>query len=271
MSFPAWRTGRAPAIQHGGPAAQVSSVADHYANLLAPVYTWTAGGSIAALAQGEADLAGIDPGTLAVDLGAGFGMHAIPLARAGWRVVAVDSAALLLGELAALANGLPIAAYCGDILHFPDYLAGSESPELILCMGDTLTHLPDEHAVVRLARLVAAYLAPQGRFIATFRDYSQLPAGTARFIPVRADAGRILTCFLEAGEEHVLVHDLLHERGSAGWELKVSAYRKLRLDPAQVRRLFQAAGLTVTLEPGPRGMVKLVATRRGTNPVGVVS
>ncbi len=61
----------------------MSSVTDHYSTLLAPVYNWMAGGADAAFALGAADLASVVGRTgLAVDRGAGFGMHAVPLARA---------------------------------------------------------------------------------------------------------------------------------------------------------------------------------------------
>jgi hypothetical protein len=43
-------------------------------------------------------------------------------------------------------------------------------------------------------------------FVATFRDYTTLPAGDARFIPVRSDPDRIHTCFLEEAQQHVRVH-----------------------------------------------------------------
>lgn len=75
----------------------LATVAEHYANLLAPVYVWMAGGLEAALAQGEIDVAPFAgpavTGRLAVDLGAGFGMHAVPLARRGYSVIAVDASA----------------------------------------------------------------------------------------------------------------------------------------------------------------------------------
>jgi 2-polyprenyl-3-methyl-5-hydroxy-6-metoxy-1,4-benzoquinol methylase len=70
----------------------IISADEHYARLLAPVYLWMAGGLDHALKQGEADVRPFIPGRgLAVDLGAGFGMHAIPLARAGWEVLAIDT------------------------------------------------------------------------------------------------------------------------------------------------------------------------------------
>jgi SAM-dependent methyltransferase len=238
----------------------MSSVIEHYENLLAPVYTWMLGGSEAAFALGESDLASVLPsGQFAIDLGAGFGMHTIPLARAGWRILAIDSSPTLLDQLSGCANGLSVSARCGELLRFAEYLPTDERADVILCMGDTLTHLETPDAIPALSRTVAACLVPGGRFVATFRDYSRLPSGEARFIPVRADEHRILTCFLEEIGDYVQVHDLLHERVRDTWITRVSSYRKLRLEPEAVRQIFLAAGLRASVEPGPRGMVRLVA------------
>lgn len=238
----------------------MSSTDAHYETLLAPIYTWMAGGADAAFAVGQSDLAAeIQRGGRAIDLGAGFGMHAVPLARAGWRVLAIDSSPALLAELTTHAAGLPIRVHRGDLQRFADLLDNEPAADLILCMGDTLTHLESHDATAALAHSVASRLARSGRFVATFRDYTRLPAGDARFIPVRADEQRILTCFLEEHPEVVLVHDLVHERTPTGWTTRVSSYRKLRLAPEAVRQAFAAAGLETRVEPGPRGMVRLVA------------
>ena len=176
----------------------MSSVAAHYETLLAPVYLWMVGGLDHALALGASDLAEIaGRGGLAVDLGAGFGMHTIPLARAGYRVLAIDSSPYLLERLRTFSRGLDVQAVVADLLRFPELLPANQHADLVLCMGDTLTHLPDDAAVADLGRRVARSLAPGGRFVATFRDYTTLPAGNARFIPVRSDANRIHACFLE--------------------------------------------------------------------------
>lgn len=244
----------------------VASVTAHYENHLAPVYTWMAGGVGPALARGEREVAalvaarghGLHRVGTAVDLGAGFGMHAIPLARRGARVLAVDTSALLLAELEAHAVGLPVHTVVDDLLGFERHLEGPA--DLILCMGDTLTHLPDPGTVDALAVHVARALRPGGRFVATFRDYTAVRTGTARFIPVRSDADRILTCFLEYGPESVEVHDLLHERNGEGWRFSVSAYRKLRLWPEGVCAALRAAGLSARLEAADGGMVRAMAT-----------
>jgi SAM-dependent methyltransferase len=241
----------------------MTTVAEHYQTHLAPVYVWMAGGLDAAIARGAAEIDAILPnslsGTTAVDLGAGFGMHAIPLARRGCSVLAIDTSSLLLDELAGRAVALPVRQVEDDLLSFQRHL--DSRVDIILCMGDTLTHLPDQASVETLLALAAESLRPDGRFIATFRDYTSPLAGTARFIPVRGDSDRILTCFLEYGADHVTVHDMLNERNGSSWRLKVSAYRKLRLSPEWVSAALGAAGFSVRTEPGLAGMTRIVATR----------
>jgi SAM-dependent methyltransferase len=245
----------------------LGSVTDHYTTLLAPIYLWMAGGAESALAQGEAELSalkiGCSRGAPATDLGAGFGMHAIPLARLGYAVTAIDSSSLLLAQLRQL-GGDTIQLVKADLLDFQEHLSAPQAlvPQaLILCMGDTLTHLQTFDEVARLCSGVAAALAPGGRFITTFRDYTHPVSGEARFIPVRSDADRIHTCFLEAEAQRILVHDIVHERQGETWSMKVSRYSKLRLDPAAVERKLGESGLTVARDAGPRGMVRITASR----------
>lgn len=236
----------------------MTSVAQHYADHLAPIYVWMAGGLERALTLGASDVADFFGSVqYAVDLGAGFGMHTIPLARAGARVLAVDSSAQLLSTLASTSSGLAVDIVQADLCEFSSYL--SASPDLILCMGDTLTHLASLEVVNGLIHSVAAALQPGGTFLATFRDYRRLPSGESRFIPVRSDDSRIHTCFLEELPEHVLVHDLIHERTGEQWQMRISSYLKLRLDPDELVASATSAGLRCKLESGPRGMVKLRA------------
>jgi SAM-dependent methyltransferase len=236
----------------------VNSVLDHYETHLAPVYVWMAGGVEHALSLGSNDVAPfLDPPGIAVDLGAGFGMHSIPLARAGHQVLAVDTSRLLLAELRKHGKGLGVTAIEADLLDFSAHLR--RPADLILCMGDTLTHLQSTRDVERLLRSVAEALRPDGRFVATFRDYRDLPMDERRFISVRSDSERIQTCFLEAMDERIRVHDIIHERVHDAWAMKVSSYEKLRLAPEAVLRAAERVGLRCCIEPGPRGMVMVVA------------
>jgi SAM-dependent methyltransferase len=243
----------------------MSTVADHYAKHLGPVYAWMAGGVDAAIGRGALELEAIDmpapgPGSdIAVDLGAGFGMHAIPLARRGHRVIAIDSCTALLDELRGRTEGLSVDVVDGDLLQFRRHV--SDKAQAIFCMGDTLTHLDSRDAVVRLAADVAATLDRGGVFVTTFRDYSTALGGAQRFIPVRNDADRILTCFLEYSDDSVTVHDILHERAGSQWTMQVSSYRKLRLPPEWVVSCLESQGLSVQREPGMAGMIRLIARK----------
>lgn len=238
----------------------MSAVIDHYAQHLGAIYAWMAGGVDAAIARGEAELAALEltPQTTryAVDLGAGFGMHSIPLARRGFAVLAIDFCPGLLQQLSQAAAALPVRAVEGDLLKFAKHLEGR--PEVVLCMGDTLTHLADIDTVQALFRAVAAALCGDGVFVLSFRDYSVPLTGPQRFIPVRSDADRILTCVLDYEPEHVIVQDLLHEREGATWRQRVSSYRKLRLSPDQVRAALESFGFSVRREAGMAGMVRLI-------------
>jgi SAM-dependent methyltransferase len=242
----------------------MSSVSDHYQRLLAPIYLWMAGGSQYAIGLGAADLATLgitrSSGAAAVDLGAGFGMHAIPLAQLGYQVTAVDSSAVLLRELGRLSEGVSVRAVEDDLLNFEASLVGP--PALIVCMGDTLTHLENIAQVESLCKSIAHALAPGGRLVTTFRDYTRAAQGDARFIPVRSDADRIHTCFLEEAGDHMLVYDIVHERREGGkWSQQVSHYAKLRLDPGFVAHVLSTMGLEVAQALGPRGMVQISATK----------
>lgn len=241
----------------------MTSAAEHYENHLAPVYLWMVYGLDSAVSRGESEINAVFPnlsnGSTAVDLGAGFGMHSIPIARRGCRVIAIDRSSKLLQVLREHIETLPIQAVEDDLLAFQEHL--DTKAHFILCMGDTLTHLSDPQSVEKLFSFVAESLHPGGMFITTFRDYTPPLVGDERFIPVRSDNDRILTCFLEYSPDYVTVHDVLHERIGPVWQQRVSSYRKLRLSPEWVSTTLQAKGFTVRIEPGLAGMVRVVADK----------
>lgn len=241
----------------------MSTVREHYDRHLGPVYAWMAGGIEPALERGAAELDAIgahaSKGTVALDLGAGFGMHAIGLARRGFDVLAIDSSAVMLDELARQADALPLRIVCGDLLSFPQHV--STKPELVLCMGDTLTHLPDEESVERLIAAVAGSLGDGGRFVITLRDYSAALTGPRRFIPVRSDENRIFVCFLEYTATRVTVTDILHQRNGSEWTMSASTYDKLRIIPEWLDEQLRRSGFAVTRDINASGMLRFVAAR----------
>ncbi|EKD34017.1 MAG: hypothetical protein ACD_75C02503G0002 [uncultured bacterium] len=242
---------------------RMTSVQNHYDRLLGPLYGWMLGDGEKARERARQELhdAGISAGDgLAVDLGAGNGLHAVPLAESGYAVVAIDTCQSLLDELRESSGTFAITAVRDSLETFRRHCP--TAPDVVVCMGDTLTHLPSREAVQGLISEVAASLAPGGIFVTTFRDYVRgVLEGPARFIPVQSDEEKILTCFLEYGRDRVIVHDILHTRALSGWEMTVSAYPKVRLDPEWVGAQLGQRGLQVCTEPGQRGMVRIVARK----------
>ncbi|MFG6105374.1 class I SAM-dependent methyltransferase [Leptothoe sp. EHU-05/26/07-4] len=236
-------------------------VTDHYENHLAPIYSWMVGDFEAACSAADDFYAEIDlpagDGRIAVDLGCGHGVHSIPIARRGYRVICLDSSKQLLSELDSVTGDLPIQTVQADLTDFPAHL-DTAATSLITCMGDTLTHLLSCDAVDQLIRDAARSLRPDGLFIISFRDYATHElTGSERFIPVRSDDRRIHTCFLEYREDAVLVHDIIHSLGDSTWHTSVSAYPKLRLHPDRVVTTAESSGLAVVHRSVNRGMLYL--------------
>lgn len=239
------------------------TVTDHYRDLLADVYSWMLGGFDAGVERNVAffDRHDVRPrgSGIAVDLGAGCGFQAIPLARAGFAVTAIDLDRTLLDELERHRDDAAVRIVADDLVRFESHLDGPA--ELIVCMTDTLLHLDSSEQVVSLFAKIVSTLEPGGRFIATFRDLTSPLEDLDRFILVRSDDDAILTCFLEYEDECVRVHDLLYSRQRGQWQLSKSYYRKLRLAANWVCVQLEAAGFGRVETSIDGGLVTVVAWR----------
>jgi SAM-dependent methyltransferase len=201
-------------------------------------------------------------GALAVDLGCGPGYQSVALAQMGFNpVIAIDTSAALLDELRSRSADLPIQVVEDDLLHLGDYV-DPHSVQVVACMGDTLTHLQSQDAVEDLLRSAFKALVPGGVFICTYRDLSHELYGLDRFIPVRSDDERAMTCFLEFDrEESVMVHDLVYVRESPSWHFEKSSYRKLRLPVEWLQGAMASIGFEVNRGSAGR-LVQLVGKRQ---------
>jgi 2-polyprenyl-3-methyl-5-hydroxy-6-metoxy-1,4-benzoquinol methylase len=241
----------------------MATVEEHYNRVLADVYSWMYGGWDAQVARYTEFFTarGVAPRSSrrAIDLGAGCGFQAIPLARLGFDVKAIDLDRKLLAELEAHVKDETIETICADIVEFRRHVP--QSAELIVCMVDTLLHLETQDAVTRLADDVFAALEPGGTFIATFRDFTVETKELERFIPVRSDEQTIFTCFLEFEPVTVKVHDLVYRRVEGRWSFAKSFYRKLRLPTDWVVMTLRGAGFGQVETGLDRGLVVLTAKK----------
>ena len=241
-------------------------VTRHYAELLAEHYTWMSGLPLEAkVAEQRALLEefGVGRGSrgLAFDLGSGPGFQSLALAGIGFeRVVAIDMSQSLLNELLEARKEFPIEAIQADLRDF-SALAEPDIADTIVCMGDTLPHLETQEDVSHLLAAAHAALAPGGQFILTFRDLSVELIGLDRFLLLRADSDRIMTCVLEYEPATVVVNDLIHVRHGRTWEFHKSSYRKLRLAPAAVAEELVSLGFLIE-HNGMAGRMNAIVARK---------
>ena len=242
---------------------------EHYESLLAEVYDWMQGGWEAKVSQSrelfaELGLTPSKPGASAVDLGAGTGYQTAPLASLGFAVTAIDASASMLSQLRDHVSATPAVAAVqtveADICRFTDHVTAPV--ELVVCMGDTLAHLPSHREVAEVLAAAFGVQEPGGRIVLGFRDGSQALGGDSRFIPVRSSDERVFTCFIEElDDDTVRVHDVLHVKSGDGFEQNVSSYNKIRLSTQWMAEQLTEAGYQPPATSVVAGMTIMSAVR----------
>jgi 2-polyprenyl-3-methyl-5-hydroxy-6-metoxy-1,4-benzoquinol methylase len=241
----------------------VAGVKEHYDNFLASHYSWICGGSDVKFNENRKFFQehGVRPvrSGIAVDLGAGPGFQSIPLAESGFNVIAIDTSRELLAELTENAKGLPIAAIQDNLLNFAEHSPANVN--VIVCMGDTLTHLRSLEEVQRLLKNVYAALEEDGLFILSFRDLTVELKELDRFIPVRNDAKNIFMCFLEYEKKYVKVHDIIYKKTDNRWQMNRSFFRKLRISAQWTKECLCQANFKVEMYDIRNAMVTIIARK----------
>lgn len=238
------------------------TVKEHYDNHLGNFYSWMTGdfrtraGEFKEFLTDNSIIPNVNK--IAIDLGAGHGIQSIPLAELGFKVIAVDFNQQLLNELKLNANDLKISVVKDDIRKVGHFV---ENPELIVCCGDTLSHLNNKEEVENLIVDISNSLARNGKVIFSYRDYSVPLTGTDRYIPIKSDNKRILTCILDYENDFVNVTDLLYEKTNDSWKQKVSTYRKVRLLTSEIVNLIESNGLIMSFNQIINRLTTIIATK----------
>ncbi|TGM16972.1 class I SAM-dependent methyltransferase [Leptospira selangorensis] len=203
----------------------------HYENFLAEKYSWMLG-DLSAKEKDQLELFRsfeISPqgNGVAWDLGAGSGIQSIPLEELGFQVLAIDFSEKLLSEIKARKPDTKIRTKVGDI-RSRDLYQGV-SPEILLCMGDTITHLESEKDWETTVSLWSSFLSPGSKLILGYRDLSYGKPGDKSIFVVRSEESRIFTCQLQFIQNKVNITDIFHEKTDKGWIVTSSSYNKLIL------------------------------------------
>jgi len=240
------------------------TVKEHYYKHLANFYSWMVGDFDKKRADFQDFLENnrVYPGKtkVALDLGAGHGIQSIALKKMGFNVTAIDFNDHLLDELKSHPDGQLIKTVNTDIRNIKEY--SGLKPELIVCCGDTLTHLENKADIEKLIEDCANILSENGKLILSYRDYSTELNDQQRFIPVKSDKDRILTCILDYEPEKVKVTDLLYEKTENGWNQKVSSYRKVRITPNEIAEMIENNGMKITFNESINRMQTTIAEKK---------
>jgi 2-polyprenyl-3-methyl-5-hydroxy-6-metoxy-1,4-benzoquinol methylase len=239
------------------------TVKEHYNNHLGNFYSWLTGDFDKNKNSFKAFLVdnNIKPYDLkfAIDLGAGNGIQTIALAELGFKVKAIDFNDQLIAELKSRIGNSTIEVFNDDIKLISKY--SKPQPELIVCCGDTLTHLDSITEIQKIIQDSFDILATNGRLILSFRDYSTELVDTNRFIPVKSDSQRILTCFIEYFVDKLRVTDLLHEFENDKWVQKVSSYYKTRINRDLVLGFLKDSGFKISLDNVANRMITIIGQK----------
>lgn len=239
------------------------TVKEHYERHLGNFYSWMVGDFTETQLIQERFFKNsqILPQTsgVAFDLGCGHGLQAISLANLGFTVQAIDFNQQLLGELRQRVGKLSIEIVNAHLLEY--LYAVRLKPELIVCMGDTLTHLSGPDQVEELITVSSQKLERGGKLVLSYRELSIELTNEKRFIPVRSDEQRIHMCYLEYLPGYVKVFDILYELEDGKWKQHVSWYPKLRIPVSLILSLFEKNNLILVKQEVIGGMTYLVATK----------
>jgi cyclopropane fatty-acyl-phospholipid synthase-like methyltransferase len=237
------------------------TVKDHYDRYLGNFYSWTVGDFAGKQIFQEKFFLenGITPGMsgVAFDLGCGHGINSVALANLGFSVQAIDFNQQLLDELRSRIGHRKIEAIDAHLLEY--LYAVRAKAELIVCMGDTLTHLSGPDQVEELIALSAQKLERSGKIIISYRELINELTNENRFVPVNSDENRVHMCYLEYLPGYVKVFDILLERQDGKWKQTVSWYPKLRIAVSRIVSALEKHGLTIIKNEVISGMTYLVA------------
>lgn len=225
------------------------SAHDHYQRLLGSYYSWSVGDlnkETNSFKEWLESLRDKQTQVSALDLGCGQGAYALLLADMGYQVRAIDFCDCLLGELDEKASGQAIQTIQGDLRDKSQW--GSTPHDLVLCWGDTLTHLESHEDVSQLLSDISDSLRPGGLFLVSFRNYVGHQDGEQFSIPVKLTDELLHTCIITYKDQQVKVHDIFHEKLGEQWSMKESSYHKLVLHSHEVMASACLNGLRIAYQ-----------------------
>lgn len=119
-----------------------------------------------------------------LDLGCGSGNYSVEFAEWGLSVTAVDVDSEMVARVQTKAQnkGLPIRAIKGDMLNVSKII--KESFDCIVCIGNTLVHLPGHGQIAKALKEMNSLLKPGGVLILQIVNYDRVLKYNVHHLPI---------------------------------------------------------------------------------------
>ena len=237
------------------------STLEHYNNHLSYFYEWISGDfekkSESFRNLLKANGIQTNKSLTAIDLGAGHGIQSIAMEKLGFQVLAVDFSQRLLDRLRE--RSTTVKTLNADIRKIESWNKSNHT--LIVCAGDTLTHLGSLEEVKDLTSQCIHYLSYNGWLVFSFRDYTTTPVDSLKVIPVKSNDQQIFTCVLSYLKDKVLVTDIVHEKNQGQWVQRVSSYHKVKISEEFVLQLLDRTNLQIILQENVNNVITIIAKK----------
>lgn len=137
-----------------------------------------------------------------VDLGSGTGEHSRFLASKGFDVVGIDSSPSMIAKAKDAPLPANLAFVEGDMTSVADLVEGPADGAI--CLGNSLPHVADREALMRLLRGLRKVLRPGAPFVLQVLNYDKILDTGQRSLPVnfRKDEGEGEIVFLRLMTPH---------------------------------------------------------------------
>ena len=141
------------------------------------------------------------PARRVVDMGCGTGVHAVALAQLGVDVTGIDVSEGMLEKARAH------AAAAGVTVEFlpGDFLSAIPRPpaDLILCLGNSIPHLPSQDALSAVLAHWGAMRAPRGSVLVQLLNYRRVLDAGERIVNIRRDGDATIIRFYDFLDERL--------------------------------------------------------------------
>jgi SAM-dependent methyltransferase len=192
------------------------------------------------------------PAGSVLDVGCGTGEHLSWFSARGLRGYGLEPDARMLHELERRRwpGAAPTLVQAG-VEALPGALGAKV--DLVLCLGNTLSHLPDRPAAQRAVRGMAEVLSPGGRLVVQCVNFDRILAEGRAAFPViertRPDGGRV-SLFREYDVERLAERVIFRTRLVTPRGEQRTAWPLVPLRRDELALYFTRAGLTGVLEFG---------------------